>query len=142
MKTEYVVVFPIFGEGQSRQVLVHFKTTGPLGARGLNGFGGKLEEGESVEDALRRELDEEINAELEDARRPAWGVLKREEFSDCVLHVCWARITGVVSCRGADTQESRLSLWLRSQDIAAIFHLVDRWAAGAINYAHQALEVA
>ncbi|BEI81801.1 hypothetical protein CcaverHIS002_0209610 [Cutaneotrichosporon cavernicola] len=53
-RTSFTLVFPITGE----QILLGLKRRG-FGQDLMNGFGGKVEDGESIEDAAIRELEEE-----------------------------------------------------------------------------------
>jgi len=58
---QYVVIIPVFAhEDGHKYALVHLKTHGPMGAQGVNGFGGKVEEGETITMALQREQREEL----------------------------------------------------------------------------------
>lgn len=50
------------------EILLGMKKRG-FGAGRWNGFGGKLEEGESLEDAAKRELKEESNLEAQDLKK-------------------------------------------------------------------------
>ena len=53
---EHVLVIPVAGE----LAALHAKLSGPVGAYGLNGFGGKIESGESPIAAACREVMEEL----------------------------------------------------------------------------------
>ena len=55
-RKEYVLIWPVW----NKTVLVHFKLSGPAYAQGLNGAGGKVEEGEAPADAAFREYREEV----------------------------------------------------------------------------------
>lgn len=54
--TRYVLIFPV----RKGRVGLHYKFEGPTSALGFNGFGGKVEKDESLVDAVKRELDEEL----------------------------------------------------------------------------------
>ncbi len=86
------------------QVLLGMKKRG-FGAGRWNGFGGKIEAGESIEQAARRELDEEVG--VKDGELQEAGYL---EFSfandDTVLQVHIFRLTAF-SGEPAESEEMR-----------------------------------
>jgi 8-oxo-dGTP pyrophosphatase MutT (NUDIX family) len=134
MKTEYVLVFPYVGDGLDRRALVHLKTHGPMTAWGLNGFGGKIDGAETPEDAVHREIDEELGSEVTDVE-----LLEVLRYPDAIVHVYKACLTGGTVCRLQDTPESRRSMWLEQYDINRIGFI---WASGALKNLTRVLEAA
>ncbi|KAJ2793443.1 Nudix (Nucleoside diphosphate linked moiety X)-type motif 1 [Coemansia guatemalensis] len=61
----YTVIFPIEGSGSGQRVLLGLKKRG-MGKGLWNGFGGKLEPGETLDDCAHRELQEECGLEAKD----------------------------------------------------------------------------
>lgn len=72
---------------QEPKILLGMKKTG-FGQGRWNGFGGKVEEGESVEEAARRELQEEVGITVKDIQR--LGVIDfswRDKPLDLEVHI-------------------------------------------------------
>ena len=67
---------------QHSQVLLGYKKRG-FGMGKLNGFGGKVDEGESIEDAARREIFEEAEIDVQNLEK--MGVLDFEFKGDPVI---------------------------------------------------------
>eukprot|EP01031_Cornospumella_fuschlensis_P023453 gene23453-28452_t len=84
---DYTLVFCRRQENEVPQVLLGMKKRG-FGAGKWNGFGGKVEDGESMEDAAKRELLEESGVVANSLQRMGYLVFKLSDISKIMnVHV-------------------------------------------------------
>lgn len=111
--THYVVGF-LFDDHRDGQVVLIEKQR-PAWQKGyLNGVGGKIEPGESAEDAMRREGIEEMGVD------PEWSKFASVEYAGHILHFFAARDATAFSEAHAQTDEQLVRPWIFGGDLARI----------------------
>lgn len=106
----YVLCLPSNTHGR---VLLFHKTNGPEGARGYNGFGGRVEEGESLAEAAAREFGEESGISIGSSKWTQVATLSRPHAQ---VHVFTAVLTGAESAVAPQYREYT-SMWFFPEDL-------------------------
>lgn len=94
----------------NRSILMGYKTRG-LGKGLWNGFGGKLEESEAIEDAALREIKEECNLDVSVSDLTHLGVVEYEVEGRELLHVVHVFTCGKFSGDVAASEEMNPVRW-------------------------------